>query len=221
MKEKFIPIVEKRLGQILVERNIISPIQLQVALDRQKKQNGKYKYIGEILLEMGIPQDKINGALDVYDKRKPIGQILLDLRVITPDQLQKALEKQNQLAKAAIRRPLGRLLVEMGYSTFEDHLNALSKHFNMPMVTLRGFFPSPTLQRAVGQAFAQKHKILVLENNFAKIRIALAEPHPFLMDEVRRAFPAGKVVEFCLANPLEMDTCLRKKFDPFVLSHYR
>jgi hypothetical protein len=91
----------------------------------------------------------------------------------------------------------------------------------MPMVTLRGFFPSPTLQRAVGQAFAQKHKILVLENNFAKIRIALAEPHPFLMDEVRRAFPAGKVVEFCLANPLEMDTCLRKKFDPFVLSHYR
>ena len=84
MRRNFIPIIEKMLGQILVERNIISPRHLQMALDRQKKQTGKYKYIGEILIEMGIPQEKINEALDVYDKRKPIGQIFLDLKIITP-----------------------------------------------------------------------------------------------------------------------------------------
>ena len=120
-----------------------------------------------------------------------------------------------------IRRPLGRLLLEMGYSNYETHLEALSRHFNMPLVALRGVFPSPTLQKAVGQAFAQKNKILVLENSYAKVRIALAEPDPFLMDQIRRAFPVGKVVEFCLANPLEMDYCLRQKFDPFFVSHYR
>ncbi len=221
MKGKLIPIVEKTLGQILVERHIISPLRLQAALDRQKKHNGKAKYLGEILLEMGIPQERINDALDAYGKRKPLGEILVDLGILTPDQLQKVLEKQGQLAKIGIRKPLGRLLVEMRYSNYETLLEALSKHFNMPMVSLRGFFPSPTLQKAVGASFAQKHKILVLENDFRKIRIVLAEPIPFLMDEIRRAFPAGKLVEFCLADPLEINYCLGKEFDPFVLSHYR
>ncbi len=221
MKGKLIPIVEKTLGQILVERHIISPVRLQAALDRQKKQNGKAKYLGEILLEMGIPQERINDALDAYGKRKPLGEILVDLGILTPDQLRKVLEKQGQLAKIGIRRLLGRLLVEMRYSNYETLLEAFSKHFNMPIVSLRGFFPSPTLQKAVGTSFAQKHKILVLENDFRKIRIVLAEPIPFLMDEIRRAFPAGKLVEFCLANPLEMNYCLGKKFDPFIVSHYR
>jgi len=96
MKGKLIPIVEKTLGQILVERNIISPLRLQAALDRQKKQNGKAKYLGEILLEMGIPQERINEALDTYGKRKPLGEILLDLGFLTPEQLRKALEKQER-----------------------------------------------------------------------------------------------------------------------------
>jgi hypothetical protein len=221
MKEQVVPTVEKKLGQILLERNVISPTHLQKALDRQKNQNGKHRYIGEILLEMGIPQEKINEALDGFGKRKPMGQILLDLKVLTVDQLQKALEKQKQLARIGIRRPLGKLLVEMGYTSSENYLNALSKHFNMPIVNLSGFFPSPFRQRVIGEAYAQKYKILVLENDLSRIRIALAEPNPFIMDEIRRTFPPGKKVEFYLADLLEMDFCLKKKFDPFVVSHYR
>jgi hypothetical protein len=221
MKEKFIPSTEKKLGQILVERNIISPLRLQAALDRQKKQNGKCKYLGEILLEMGIPQGKINEALDAHGKRKPLGEILVELRILTPDQLRKALDKQGQLAKMGIRRPLGKLLVEMGYTRYETLREAFSKHFNMPMISLRTFSPSSSLQRAVGEAYALRHKIVVLENDSAKARFALAEPNPFIMDELRKTFPPGKRVEFYLASPGEIDFCLKQKFDPFALSHYR
>jgi hypothetical protein len=210
MRGNFNPIVEKMLGQILVERNIISPRILQMALDRQKKEKGNFKYIGEILIEMGIPQEKINEALDVYNKRKPIGQIFLDLKIITPDQLQKALEKQSQLAKMAVRKPLGKLLVEMGFTTYDGYLDALSKHFNMAIVSLRGFFPSISLQRAVGKAYAQKHQIVVLEDYSKWIKFALAEPDPFVMDELRRAFPPGRRVEFCLADRFEIDHCLKE-----------
>ena len=210
MRRNFNPIVEKMLGQILVERNIISPRHLQMALDRQKEEKGKFKYIGEILIEMGIPQEKINEALDVYNKRKPIGQIFLDLKIITPDQLQKALEKQSQLAKMAVRKPLGKLLVEMGFTTYDGYLDALSKHFNMAIVSLSGFFPSISLQRAVGKAYAQKHQIVVLEDYSTWIKFALAEPDPFVMDELRRAFPAGRRVEFCLADRFEIDHCLKE-----------
>jgi hypothetical protein len=221
MTRAFIPITDKMLGQILVERNIISPIHLQTALERQKKVNGKNKYIGEILLEMGISQEKINEALDAYGKRKRLGEILIDLGVLTPDQLRDALEKQRQLARMGIRTPLGKLLIQMGYASHDTLLTALSKHLNIPTISLRGFYPSPSLQKAVGDGYALRHKVVVLENDFRRIRLALAEPTPLVMDELRRTFPTGKRVEFYLAHPLEMDYCLKQKFDPFLASHYR
>jgi MshEN domain len=210
MRRNFNPPVEKMLGQILVERNIISSEFLQKALDRQKKETKKYKYIGEILLEMGVPQQKINTALDGYNKRKPIGQIFLDLKIITPDQLQKALEKQTRFAKKAVRKPLGKLLVEMGVTTYNGYMDALSRHFNMAIVSLKGFFPSTSLQRAIGKTYAQRQKIVVLEDDVTRIKFALAEPDPLLMDELRRAFPSKKSVEFCLADSFEIDGCLKK-----------
>jgi len=204
------PTAEKMLGQILVERNIISPGFLQLALDRQKKEEGEYKYIGEILLEMGVPQQKINEALDDYNKRKPIGQIFLDLKILTPDQLQEALEKQRQFAKMGVRKPIGRLLVEMGVTNYNGYMEVLSKHFNMAIVSLRGFFPSTSLQRAIGKAYSQRHQIVVLEDNVTGIKLALAEPDPLVMDEIRRAFRSGKSVEFCLAGRFEIDDCLKE-----------
>jgi pimeloyl-CoA synthetase len=101
--------MEKIFGQILVEKEIISPEQLALALKRQQQEKGKY--LGQILIEMGVSQEKINKALDSFNKRKPIGQILLDLGVITSKQLEEALEKQNQLKKKTLRKPLGMLLV--------------------------------------------------------------------------------------------------------------
>jgi hypothetical protein len=210
MRRNFNPVVEKMLGQILVERNIISPVQLQEALDRQNKGKGKFKYIGEILIEMGIAQEKINEALDGYNKRKSIGQIFLDLKIITPDQLQAALEKQSHLAKMAVRKPLGKLLVEMGFTTYDGYMDALSKHFNMAIVSLSGFFSSISLQRAVGKVYAQKHQIVVLEDYSTGIKFVFAEPNPFVMDELRRAFPSRKRVEFCLADRFEIDRCLKE-----------
>jgi len=221
IKEKFIPGAEKKLGQILVERNIISPLRLQAALDRQKSQNGRCKYLGEILLEMGISQETINEAMDAHGKRKPLGEILVELGILTPDQLRKALEKQAKLTKMGIRRPLGKLLVEMGFAHYETLREAFSKHFNMPIISLRRSFPSSSLQRAVGKAYALKHRIVVLENDSAKVKFAIAEPNPSILDELRRVFPPGKRVEFYLASPGEIDLCLKQKFDPFAVSNYR
>jgi len=215
MTSTFIPITEKTLGQILLEREVISPTDLQTALDRQRKGNGKYKYIGEILLEMGVPQEKINEALNASGKRKRLGEILINMGILTSDQLLRALEKQKELARMGIRRPLGKLLVEMGYASDEVLQTALSKHFNIPTISLKDFSPSPSLQKAVGAPYALRHKIAVLKNDFMEIRLALAEPDGWAMDELRRVFRSEKRVKFYLANPMEMDHCLRQKSDSF------
>ncbi len=129
---------EKRFGEILIELKIISRDQLDHALQQQQKEKGKY--LGEILIEMGISQERINQALDRFKKRKPIGQVLLDLKILNSVQLKEVLEKQKQMVQ---RKPLGVLLVQTGYITYEDLMLALSKHFNMPIHLMDLFLTLP------------------------------------------------------------------------------
>jgi hypothetical protein len=212
--------MEKTLGQILVEKNIVSQTQLDLALRRQRQQKGKY--LGQILIEMGlVSQERINKVLDTYNKRKRIGEVLIDLQIITPEQLELALQKQKELQKGGIRRPLGTVVLEMGYANYDSYMKALSIHFNMPIISLETFYPSPDLQKSVGEKYAMKHRIVVLENTPARIKLALAEPTHYALEEIQKALPPGKIVEYYLANPHEIDSCLRKKFDPFAMTRYR
>jgi len=210
--------ITKKLGEILLEKEIISKSQLELALKRQSRE--KEKYLGQILMEIGVPQEKINQILLYSDKRKPLGQILLDLKVITPEELEKVLEKQRNLKEKGIHKPLGMILVQTGYTTYNVYLKALSKHFIMPIAPLGSFVPCPSLQRSVGEKYAQKNRILVLENNSTSIRLALAEPTAHILDEIRRVLPPWKKVEFYLANPYEIERCFKKKLDPFSVSRY-
>jgi hypothetical protein len=212
--------MDKTLGQILVEKNIITQTQLDLALRRQKQQKGKY--LGQILTEMGlVSQERINKILDTHSKRKRIGEILVDLQIITPQQLENALQKQKEFQKKGTRKTLGTIVMELGYSDYNSYLRALSGHFNMPVVSLETFYPNPALQKALGEKYAMKNRIVVLENSPARIKLALAEPTHYNIEEIRKAVPFGKTVEFFLANPYEVDSCLRKKFDPFSLTRYR
>ena len=104
------------------------------------------KYLGEILFQIGVPQEKINRALYYFRKRKTIGEILIDQELISSEQLEEALSKQKNIKeKQGCTKPLGLLLIEMGYINVAGYLRALSKHFNMPILTLNNFDPSSHL----------------------------------------------------------------------------
>ncbi|MBF0103548.1 MAG: hypothetical protein HQK77_21835, partial [Desulfobacterales bacterium] len=84
----------KTFGQILVEKAIISEAQLEEALARQKKD--VTKLLGQHLIDMGIPHQLIFKELDIYRKRKFVGQLLVDDKKITEQQLEKKKKKQRQ-----------------------------------------------------------------------------------------------------------------------------
>ena len=199
---------EKTLGQILIEKNIITPAILDLALKFQEREKGRF--LGEILFEMGVPQDEINKALDRFNKRKSISQILIELKIITPKQLEEAAEKKKELSQKGIRKTVGELLMELGYISYSEYLKALSKFFNMPIISLAKFFPTPALQKAVGEKYAQKHLIVVLENTAKTLKVALAEPTMVLMEELRKTLRTGKSIEFYLASANEIKSCLKK-----------
>ena len=208
MGPKTIKPVNKPLGKILLEKSIITGEQLWSALERQKLENGKY--LGQIFLEMGIFQDEIHRALDAYHKRKKIGEVLLDAKILTSSQLEEALKKQKE--RKEDRKPLGKILLELGYISHDQYLQALERHFIMQIISLGEFVPSQALQELVGENDAFTKKIIVLQNEDEKMKLALSEPTIFLMHEIQKFGPEGKRIEFYLAKSAEMESCLEKLY---------
>jgi hypothetical protein len=198
----------KPLGQVLLERNIITQQELDLALARQRMDKGKY--LGQILMEMGVPQDEIHKAMDAHRHRRKIGEVLVDAEAITPAQLEEGLKKQKEHKRE--RKPLGRIFLEMGYINRKQWMEALAKHFTMPVVSLREFEGSRSLQKIIGEKFAMDKKIVVLQNENGKIRLAISEPNLFFMEELQKFSPMGKRIEFCLAEPEEIPSCLEKLY---------
>lgn len=202
--------MHKLLGEILLERNIITQEQLELALEQQEKEKGKY--LGQIFLEMGILQDEINKALDSYHKRKKIGEVLLDSHFINSSQLEEALQKQKEIRED--RKLLGKIFLELGDINYEQYLQVLARHFTMQIIPLEEFTPSQSLQKVVGEKFALKNKIVVLQNEEGKIKLALSEPSLSLIQEMQKFLPVGKRMEFYLAKTSEIEPCLGKLYSP-------
>ena len=208
MGPKTIKPVNKPLGKILLEKSIITLEQLEWALERQRQENGKY--LGQIFLEMGIFQDEIHRALDSYHKRKRIGEVLQDAKILTSSQLEEALKKQKEVKEG--RKPLGKILLELGYINYEQYLEGLARHFIMQIISLGEFVPSQSLQKLVGEYYAWTKKIIVLQNEDEKIKLALPEPTIFLIQEIKKFSPEGKRIEFYLAKSAEIEPCLEKLY---------
>jgi hypothetical protein len=193
------------LGRALVEKRIITQAELDEALSIQKFR--KDEYLGEILHSMGVSQEKINKTLDYLNKRKKIGDILAGLELITPEDLEEALKEQKSLhSKLGIRVPLGVLLHRMGFIYYREYMRALSKHFVLPIVSLEGYRIQPSLQDMLGKRFIFEHLVLVLKSDGQKIKIALGEPTPSLMQKIRKLLPPEQEIVFYLAHPLEIES---------------
>ena len=65
--------MNKRLGEILIEKGYLSEHQVQLALDIQNEDSkeGMWKYIGQILVDMGIvSQDQVEEGLELLKQYK-------------------------------------------------------------------------------------------------------------------------------------------------------
>src|SRR5512145_2736521 len=93
----------EKIGQILVSKKIISGSDLDKAIEQKKKEPNKY--LGQILCEMGLPQSKIIKGLHYSNKRKKLGEILVELNIITEEQLIDVLVLQKDLKNKGMHTP--------------------------------------------------------------------------------------------------------------------
>jgi len=115
-------------------------------------------------------------------KRIRLGDLLIEQKLITEEQLQLALSEQRKLGMK-----LGRTLVEIGLTTEEEILEALSSQLHIPLVDLRHFNFTAELVRLLPETMARRYRAIVLDKQGDEIQLGMADPTDlFAYDEIDR-----------------------------------
>ncbi len=111
-----------------------------------------------------------------------LGDVLVQQKLVSEQQLQEALEEGKQTGKR-----LGRLLVERGHVTEDAVVQALATQLRIPFVNLKTFPLRAETVRLLPESPARRHRAIVLENKGDHFTVAVADPLDlFAYDELVR-----------------------------------
>jgi type IV pilus assembly protein PilB len=112
---------------------------------------------------------------------KQLGDILLEGALVTPDQLQAAVEEQQRAG-----RSLGRVLVEQGVLTESQLVAALATQIGMRFVDLTDFPVDGSAVAKVPDSVCRRHTLLPIGYDEGKLVVAMADPaNVFALDDVK------------------------------------
>lgn len=108
------------------------------------------------------------------NKKKRIGDMLIDEHMITEEQLKQALPIAQESQKK-----IGEVLVELGFVTEEGIAHALSRQLGIDVVTLNGAKIDEELLKLVNGTLLRKHTMIPFEyarDNLNVVHVAMADP---------------------------------------------
>ncbi len=111
-----------------------------------------------------------------------IGDLLVQQKLISQDQLKLALEEQQRTG-----RKLGRVLIGNGLITEEHVAQALARQFGIPYLDLRYYNISLEQVRKLPENQARRYRAIVLEDRHGALLIGMSDPTDlFAFDEISR-----------------------------------
>jgi MSHA biogenesis protein MshE len=111
-----------------------------------------------------------------------LGDLLVQQKLISLDQLQFALEQQKRSG-----RKLGRVLVDNGFITEDQISEALAKQLNIPYINLKYYNPNLDIVRRLPENQARRFRAFALEERNGAILIGMTDPTDlFAFDEIAR-----------------------------------
>lgn len=110
-----------------------------------------------------------------------LGQLLMRAGVITEKQLNDALEVHQ-----ATGSPLGRVLVDLGYSSEGAILSVMAKQIGIEYVNFAERHPEPTAVATVPKELAQRYVLMPVSIDESTLLVAMADPQNVLaLDDLR------------------------------------
>ena len=104
-------------------------------------------------------------------KKKLIGELLVESKVLNDDDLSRALEKQKSDGTQ-----IGKVIISSVPDAEEAVTVALSGQLDIPMADLDHIKPSPGILASVSESLARKHIIFPLERTGDGAKIAMSDP---------------------------------------------
>ena len=111
-----------------------------------------------------------------------VGDVLLDRKLVTEEQIEEALAAQKASTE---RRLLGEIIVEMGFCTETQILDALARAYGIPFAKLSPRTVDPVAAALLSREFVDSNNVLPLFLVDGVLTLAVAEPsNLFIVDEV-------------------------------------
>ena len=168
-------ISNRQLGEVLIERGLITSEQLDSALVIQKQKGG---LIGKILVVLGyIKEPDVNLVLTIQkDLEKKgrhirIGELLIERDLITSEQLEYALKIQKQ--KGGL---IGEILVILGYIKEADVALALTSQYGFPYLPLESYEIDPKIIEMIPGNLARQYLLIPIDKLSNNLSIAMSNP---------------------------------------------
>ena len=137
-----------------------------------------------------------------------LGDLLVREKIITQDQLEKAVKAQKD-AGANVR--LGSTLVKLGFVTDEEVTNFLSRQYGVPAINLQYFEIDSSVVKLVPEETAKRYQILPLSRVGASLTIAMVDPtNVFAMDDIK--FMTGFNIEPVVASESAIIDAIEKAY---------
>ncbi len=135
------------------------------------------------------------------------GELLVREKLISPQQLQKALEEQ----KASGGR-LGLNLTKLGFIKEQELTNFLSKHYGVPSINLSEFEIDPDIINLIPKEVAEKHQVIPVNKAGANLIVAMADPsNIYALDDLK--FLTGYNIEVVVASEVAIKESFEKFYD--------
>jgi len=111
-----------------------------------------------------------------------LGEILVQQKLLTEDQLKVALEMQKKTG-----RRLGRVVIETQLATDEQISEALARQLDIPYINLKYFNIKRDIKLKLSEVQARRFRALVLDDSGASCKVAMADPTDLMAyDEIVR-----------------------------------
>ncbi|HBA72535.1 MAG: pilus assembly protein PilB [Geobacteraceae bacterium GWC2_55_20] len=160
----------KKVGELLVEQQLVTQEQLLEALELQKLFPDQP--IGQLLCKLGfIKESDLSFVLDQKNKRLKLSDILLTDGVIDQQKLLQArdLSKQNGIT-------LEKALLKLHYVDEDILAKAVAAQYDMPYIHINLSDIDQSLSRYISAVYAQKQRIAPISKIGNTITLAMVHP---------------------------------------------
>ncbi len=146
-----------------------------------------------------------------FNKKKRLGDILIDAKVINQMQLEEALTHQRLKGGK-----LGGAFIELGILSEEQLNSALSKQLNIKQISIKDKVISNDVISLISEEIIRKHKAIPFYMDDSEVHLAVSNPLDIELEDKVFDITGGKLVVSFLATEKEIDEVIQKHFEQHI-----